>query len=107
MKAMENPGPLGNAPAETSPTREVGTSTAQPLAWSPEEVDRLWRYYSTRDDQESFYFTASNGKAIVSLFEFARSLRRLEVLDYGCGPGFLVGHLLGAGARVSATDLSE
>ena len=97
--------PAGETGRPASPRSP--TSSAQPLRWTPEEIGRLWAYYSSRNDQASFYFTASNGEAIIRLFEFARPLRGLEVLDYGCGPGFLDDHLLRAGARVAATDLSE
>jgi 2-polyprenyl-3-methyl-5-hydroxy-6-metoxy-1,4-benzoquinol methylase len=52
------------------------------------------------------YFTATAGTALVRAFEFLRPVRGVEVLDLGCGPGFLSSVLLDAGATVSASDNS-
>lgn len=72
------------------------------LRWTPELVERFW-------DQQSrlsgHYFTEQHGAAIVA--RVARHLRgRRSVLDYGCGNGGLIEHLLGMVPAVAGLDFS-
>lgn len=74
----------------------------RPLAWDDGSVTRFWRWQSQFPEE---YFTNLFG---------ARIVRRLqsyltgggEVLDYGCGLGFLPRHIAALGARVWAADFS-
>jgi len=72
------------------------------IVWGPQELSRFWAYYSRRPEA---YFSYRHGGAAVKAA--ARHLQpRTRVLDYGCGPGYLVAHLLDAGYQVMAADFS-
>ncbi|MBI1318955.1 MAG: methyltransferase domain-containing protein [Candidatus Hydrogenedens sp.] len=72
------------------------------LTWTEETIGRYWRWQAGYPDQ---YFTLRFGARIV--WHLRRWLhRRRRILDYGCGVGFLVPHLAGLGAEVTATDFS-
>lgn len=75
----------------------------RPLVWTDELVARFWAYQSRFPEN---YFSYKSGAAV------AGYLRRLvsgpaDVLDYGCGPGLFVPHLLAAGFRVTGADVDE
>jgi 2-polyprenyl-3-methyl-5-hydroxy-6-metoxy-1,4-benzoquinol methylase len=64
-------------------------------------VRRYWQFLSRRPET---YFSCHRGAAIAA---FARRYipRNANVLDYGCGPGFLVSALLKERYRVAGADL--
>jgi 2-polyprenyl-3-methyl-5-hydroxy-6-metoxy-1,4-benzoquinol methylase len=73
------------------------------LSWTPETIERFWRWQVRHPDH---YFTKRFGRNI------ARNLSRWigdarTVLDFGCGPGFLIPHLAALGKEVTATDHSK
>lgn len=78
------------------------------IDWTPEKVKRLWDFYGASDGHADTYFARSSGDRVVAL---ARRLAGLSgrVLDFGCGPGHLVEHLLaGSGASsVAGLDFSS
>ena len=68
--------------------------------WTAATIGRFWEHYGTRTDLRSEYFTYQVGNGIVSFLTFAGRLKPgLLVLDYGCGPGFLVEKLLAKDVR--------
>lgn len=71
------------------------------LRWTPELVSRFWDFESTRPQH---YFTHQHGADLVR--EVAPLLGGSRVLDFGCGAGFLVAHLLDAGLEVRGVDTS-
>ena len=74
--------------------------------WSPEAVSRFWDYLARRHDLHTDYFTWQVGAGVAKFAEVAGVLSG-RVLDYGCGPGFLIGHLLASGVSVTALDFSN
>jgi SAM-dependent methyltransferase len=81
------------------------TAMAHPLEWDDAKVARFWDFISGTPAQQEDYFSQRVGRGV------ARVLKRwglLEgrVLDYGCGPGFLLQHLLAAGATCHGFDFS-
>lgn len=78
----------------------------EPLRWTPELVARFWDQWSSAPGLEGQYFTFQVGAEVVSFLGCILPLRDKGVLDYGCGPGFLIEHLLRSGARVIAADYS-
>ena len=74
--------------------------------WTPEAIARFWDHLATTSETE--YFTAEFGSAIVAFLDRRGVLESgTAVLDYGCGRGNLVPHLLGAGLQVAGIDQSE
>lgn len=72
------------------------------LQWTQEMAVRFWDYESNFPDR---YFAYRHGAEVV------RQLRRHllgkgTVLDYGCGPGYLLGELLDAGIEAAGLDFS-
>lgn len=77
------------------------------FSWAPEAVSRYWDYMSTRPDVEDQYFSKHFGAGVATFVEMAVRLEGAEVLDWGCGPGHLVAHLIARGANVRGVDSSE
>lgn len=61
--------------------------------WTNVEVERFWNYWSRRTDAHPQYFSYQVGGEVVKFAELFGILRG-RVIDYGCGPGFLLSHLL-------------
>lgn len=82
---------LMNPDAMLTPTAASGEKPQiEALEWTDEYVSSLWEYYSTF--QPEAYFTAQFGTQIID--ETAKFLPDGSVCDFGCGAGFLLGHLL-------------
>ncbi len=78
------------------------TEQRQELVWTPEMVARFWDYESNFPER---FFTYRNGAEVV------RQLRsyfhgKESILDYGCGPGYLLGELLDSGIQAAGLDFS-
>lgn len=72
--------------------------------WTDEAISRLFTYYNTH--QGSPYFSMQVGQAIIRYTRpFLGEAR--NVLDYGCGPGFLSKYLLDNYFKVTAMDFTE
>src|SRR4051794_11195983 len=90
----------------TNPARAGAPSPTEgydELVWTAEMVARFWDYESRF---AANYFAFHHGP------EIARRLGRwlrpdADVLDYGCGPGYLMAPLLANGCRVAGLDTSE
>lgn len=62
------------------------------MQWTPEVVKRFWNHVADRDNPEE-YFTYQFGSNISKTFsQFIQD--NSCVLDYGCGNGFLIGHII-------------
>lgn len=73
--------------------------------WTSEHVRRLWTYWNSKAHLESENFSFQVGAGIVHFLNSTGKLRG-KVLDYGCGLGFLVQHLLRWGLECSAAEFS-
>jgi 2-polyprenyl-3-methyl-5-hydroxy-6-metoxy-1,4-benzoquinol methylase len=74
--------------------------------WTPEATARFWDYWHRRTDRDSWYFSYHYAAAIIGCAR-AFGILRGEVLDYGFGPGFLVGRLLEEDVSVHGIEFSE
>lgn len=74
--------------------------------WTPEIVGRFWAWRSSKPDQLKHYFSRHLGRALRNCLR-ACGILRGRVLDYGCGPGFLL-RLLGRekGVECEGVDFS-
>lgn len=65
------------------------------VKWTPEHIRRLWRYYSRNPSSQERYFSYQAGRLVIS--QVGRGVKLTEkrnILDYGCGPGYLIAELL-------------
>jgi 2-polyprenyl-3-methyl-5-hydroxy-6-metoxy-1,4-benzoquinol methylase len=75
----------------------------QTLEWTDNQIKNFWNYYSNYPE---YYFTYQYGEKIAK--KFSKYFKpQSEILDYGCGTGFLTMHLLKQQANVYCTDVSE
>lgn len=72
------------------------------IEWTPDKIAKFWDYTSAFPE---LYFTFKFGDVIVG--KLKKYLKGKNVLDYGCGTGFLIPHLLDAGCSVTGLDFSE
>jgi 2-polyprenyl-3-methyl-5-hydroxy-6-metoxy-1,4-benzoquinol methylase len=76
------------------------------MEWTTERIAAFWEHLSRSAAAEGEYFTFQVGAGVVTFLAQAVPLRGARVLDFGCGPGFLIEHLLRAGAKVTGADAS-
>lgn len=75
------------------------------IVWTPEKVDRFWKWLSTASNDEQ-YFAKQHGAEVVAIAAQSGALKS-PVLDFGCGPGFLLDHLLQWQLDAFGADMSE
>ena len=85
---------------ETMTVREL---TTHDVKWTPELVRKFWSFYSLEQEE---YFSFQVGDRLLDLVGRVIDWKDLRVLDFGCGPGFLLEKLLGRGAHVAGVDFS-
>jgi SAM-dependent methyltransferase len=76
------------------------------VVWTPEKSADFWNYFSSDPEFSRQYFSNHSGGLLLEYLEKLTPLRG-RVLDYGCGPGYLVGHLLRRGIACEAIDFSS
>lgn len=74
--------------------------------WTDTEIGRFWKYLSSKEEAYSEYFSRHMGEGLVR-FASSSGLLHGEILDYGCGPGFLAERLLDQGLSVTGLDFSS
>jgi SAM-dependent methyltransferase len=74
------------------------------IEWDDEKVSRLWNYYARSPRISDIYFSKLYGGHILkrSRLDLGESL---DVLDFGCGPGYIWDHLKRAGSRWRYTGI--
>jgi len=77
-----------------------------PVEWTPERVERFWNFYSGNAAAHGSYFSRRFGRAIIRLARRHVTLSGILV-DFGCGPGYLVEELLRQGFTCKAIDVSD
>lgn len=75
----------------------------QLLKWNEEQVKNFWDYESNFPER---YFTFKLGKQIAQWVKHKCKNRTINVLDYGCGAGFLSAELLNQSMNTTAYDYS-
>jgi 2-polyprenyl-3-methyl-5-hydroxy-6-metoxy-1,4-benzoquinol methylase len=75
--------------------------------WTPEIISRFWDYVGKQPNSQELCFSYLCGNGIIQFLIASRSLQKeLLALDFGCGPGFLLQHLLSQGLICSGVDSS-
>ena len=75
--------------------------------WTPEIINRFWDYVGKQPHSQEICFSNLFGKGIIQLLIESHSLQTdMVALDYGCGPGFLLEHLLEKGLICYGVDYS-
>ena len=81
------------------------------ITWSDDKIDRLWDYYSRCETYQKEYFSYQAGKIVLNqIGKYANLGKLCAILDYGCGPGFLIEALLGClkiGQKCYGLDFSK
>ena len=77
-----------------------------PVEWNERTIKNFWDFQARHPGSQEHYFTNRWGREIVALLDHSVRLKGAEVLDYGCGPGYLIEHLLSAGAQVTGLEYS-
>lgn len=75
------------------------------LLWTREKVARFWSFASRSESFRSVYFSRLVGRGVVTFLKAMIPLQG-RILDYGCGSGYLVEHLLAAGIACEGLDFS-
>lgn len=65
-----------------------------PIDWTPVKVGRLWDYYASNPAYDDHYFSKHSGGSILDFVRRHVPLSGRHVLDFGCGPGFMLERLL-------------
>lgn len=73
------------------------------MEWTDEHVRRFWDYETQFPEN---YFTHQVGKELVA-YVSPYLVQNMEVLDFGCGLGFLIPHLLERKVYVTGADFSS
>lgn len=74
--------------------------------WTAESVSAFWQYQGQKKDLTG-YFTYQVGSGVAAFIGHTGRLKPgATVLDYGCGPGFLIQHLLQRRMNCCAADSS-
>jgi SAM-dependent methyltransferase len=75
------------------------------VVWTREKIGRYWDYLAKDASKENAYFSRRFGSLIIRFAETIAPLAE-PVLDFGCGPGFLMALLLERGYSVRGLDFS-
>jgi len=74
--------------------------------WTPDRARRFWAYLSNSRQADLAYFSSHSGDAIIAFARRYVPLQGVRVLDYGCGPGYLLERLLRQGVRAEGLEFS-
>ena len=75
------------------------------IKWTKEKIHRFWEYFSS-NNSDNEYFTNKSGNAILN-FVAKYLTQKGEILDFGCGKGFLIEKLLTRNIVCSGIDTSS
>jgi SAM-dependent methyltransferase len=81
------------------------TVRREPADWTLDRITRFWEHQARTPAQQAEYFSYVHGRGIAALLRTAGLLHG-RVLDFGCGPGYLIENLLAAGAECWGVDAS-
>lgn len=74
------------------------------IIWGDDKVSRLWDYYSKTEPFCDNYFSKAFGKHIIEKSGLDLTAR-MNILDFGCGPGFVFYYVQRMGLKCKYTGL--
>lgn len=77
-----------------------------PVTWTREKSQRWWGQYTSRSGSHAQYFSRIAGDALLRLVESAGVSLDGRVLDFGCGPGYLLEKLAAKGVDCHGIEFS-
>jgi cyclopropane fatty-acyl-phospholipid synthase-like methyltransferase len=77
------------------------------VVWTPEKIAATWDFYSESRAGGIWYFSSHAGRWIVKQVEHDVGLRGKRILDFGCGRGDLLAHLLERSIAAQGLEFSE
>ena len=79
-----------------------------PIQWTPERIERLWNYYGSNPAYRDAYFAKHSGHRILREIEAIAGIGG-DLVDIGCGPGYMLEHLVDrpGWATYTGVDTSE
>lgn len=84
------------------------TFTIHRVDWTPERLKRFWAYIASTPHADQAYFSSHSGDAIIAFAAARIPLdKATRVLDYGCGPGFLLQRLTARGIKAEGLEFSK
>lgn len=75
------------------------------IEWNCEKVARFWENLLAETGSVEAYFSQKVGRGVIRFIQRIVPLRG-RVLDYGCGPGYLIKHILKADVTCEGADFS-
>lgn len=75
------------------------------IVWTEEMSNRFWSYYAHNEAYEGNYFSKLVGNALIDFISRYSNLKG-NILDYGCGPGYLIERLLKRGIVCEGLEFS-
>lgn len=86
----------------------IESSNYHDIEWTPAKISRLWGYYAANPAYKQYYFSYHSGKSILQFVKKYVSFSNKGILDFGCGPGYLIDYLLKEPCKmVCGLDFSE
>jgi len=80
------------------------TFKEHPIVWDDAKVSRLWNYYSKTPPYSDVYFSKVFGDLILKRSRLPIDTS-LNILDFGCGPGFIWEHIVKLQAKWNYTGI--
>jgi len=76
------------------------------FVWTPAGIGRFWDLVAKEPRLQNLYFSRQLAGYLIQLAKYA-GLHTGQVLDYGCGPGYLAKALVESGYDTTALEFSE
>jgi len=76
------------------------------IEWTADRIARLWDYYGAREAHRDAFFSRRYQRHIYKLIRQRIPLRGAHILDYGCGPGFILEELARHNVTCSGLEFS-
>ena len=73
--------------------------------WTPQTIARFFAWMGTNPHKQDVYFSLQVGEALVRFLDMAGVLKG-KVIDYGCGPGYLLNLLIEKNVQLYGADFS-